>query len=232
MNDPLTDPFLAMEAMRPKPRRRPCPDCSHDISAHVRKSKSTYGICTNCDCKGTTRTVSSAEMKRRKTRGAAGEREVVRWLRVHGWSEAFRTPGSGAWRPYGAADVSPFPVDVATGWPPDWPEDRRQPLNGPWMFEVKFNESLDTYGRGWPGEAFVRKTLRTLQQQAAAYNRGTTGREIHAALWGRTAGTTWRVWVPAGLYLQGSIRTDPADWVEVTPEAWNDLAHELMEVSR
>lgn len=128
---------------------------------------------------------------RSRRRGKDGEREVVRLWHREGWTEAFRTPGSGSWRPYGAGDQSPFPLDVASGWPGGYPGER-SPWAGPWMVEVKYDERVRLPG-------FVRATLRKADQQAVRYRDTTGGRVVHPCAFMRRNREPWRVFYPIEL---------------------------------
>lgn len=202
--DQYPDPYLAMEAMRQPPKYRPPAPPK--------------------------RTVDPGEMKRIRRRGKAGEYEVVKAFKAHGWPDAFRTPGSGAWRPYGAQDTSPFPLDVASGWPAGYPEDRRSPMAGPWIVEVKFDERMAKAGRGIIGEAFIRATLKKVDQQWRQYVDVPGARKIQPALWGRASNQQWRVFVRTAAVLEwvGSATVRPElQWLEVPADTFFDLSHHV-----
>lgn len=136
-----------------------------------------------------------------RERGRKSEAAVVRAWRAAGWPDAFRTPGSGSWRPYGAEDSSPFPLDIASGWPVGWAGDR-EPWAGPWMIEVKWDERVAQPSRaGWIGEAFIRRTLRTVRDQARRYNATVGGAGVTPVAFMRAARQPWRVFVPAGVVI-------------------------------
>lgn len=205
------DPYVAMEAMQPAPRPpRPVPP---------------------------KRVVDPAAMKRARRRGRNGEYEVVRAFKQRGWPDAFRTPGSGSWRPYGAQDTSPFPLDVASGWPEGWPLDERGPMAGPWMVEVKFDERMGRPGRsGVLGESFIRATAKKAHQQWHQYIDVPGSRPVQPAFFGRASNGHWRVFVPQTTlvnWLVGSTAARaPTDWVEVSYDLFFDelapfVAHTL-----
>jgi hypothetical protein len=172
---------------------------------------------------------SPAELKRRRMRGKSGEREVVQQHKLNGWPDAFRTPGSGAWRPYGAGDSSPFPLDVAAGWPTGWSSDRRSPMAGPVMVEVKFDERMMQASRkGIVGEAFVRATCRKTEQQWRQYRSSPGSRMVWPVVFARANRSPWRIFVleqMLGRYVGIAGATAlSVDWVEVSDDLyWNLL---------
>jgi len=119
-----------------------------------------------------------------KNKGSKGEGEVVKAWRSHGWTDAARSPGSGALRPY-PGDVSPWPGDLIG--------------TGPWLVEVKRNERdllRPARGGGWPGDAFVRGVARELRSLSALHLKTNPLARVRPCLWTRANLQAWTVWVP------------------------------------
>lgn len=144
-----------------------------------------------------------AKGKWARNRGATAEREVVRRYVAHGYSRAHRQPMSGGMRTYGdARDTSPWPGDVGGV--------------EPWLVEVKHSKYVDIAGRGWAGEAFVRRVLKDL---TALWSKYPTTLPV---LWARGGNPgiriTWRLWIPAMVFADKFALSlhNRDDWVEVT----------------
>lgn len=145
-----------------------------------------------------------------RDKGKRGEREVRDIYRAHGWTDAALAPGSGALRPYGPRDVSPWPCDLIG--------------TGDWIVEVKFDEAAGAPSRGWTGEAFVRRTLRRLDQTWRRHVDATIGvAPPRPCAWIRPSRAPWRVWLPTGLLdtsLGGWYDSRLAGWVGVPLELY------------
>ena len=146
-----------------------------------------------------------------RRKGSRAEREVVAMWRANGWPRACRSPGSGALRPYGPRDASPWPGDLAHV--------------GPWIVEVKCDERAASLGRhGIEGEAFVRFVLRRMGPRSEV-----VGSKRWRCLFVRSARRPWRVWVqPELLAATHAGRVPMTDgWLEVTPGDFFDLARHV-----
>jgi hypothetical protein len=138
-------------------------------------------------------------------------------FRAAGYDRACRSPGSGAIRPYGAGDMSPWPGDLA--------------FTGPFMVEVKYDERVWNQGGGktWIGSTFIRKTLRDLDKLAARRVIGKP-RPI-PVLFARSNLKPWRVFVRAADL--DNVLFDPpftfvqfpghGEWAEIPPDVFFDL---------
>lgn len=120
--------------------------------------------------------------KRSGAKGRSGELEVRDIWRAHGWTAAGRSPGSGALRPHGVQDVSPWPGDLFG--------------TGHWIVEVKRDERVAAPSRGWVGEAFVRGRARDLERLVARHRESRMGLAVvEGCLWARANRSRWTVWV-------------------------------------
>lgn len=159
-------------------------------------------------------------------KGAEAEAEVVRLWRANGWPRARRQPGSGSWRPYGARDASPMPLDVGAV--------------DPFLVSVKRDKRLarPQIGTRLPGAAFARRAIRELLQVVERRPVGTVSIPVLFGRPGLGEGQNgWRVWLPE-LALYGWLRDagqvlwagDMSNFVEIpwwaffpligTEEAW------------
>ena len=142
----------------------------------------------------------------RKNKGRQGEIEVMHMFRDAGYTDAARAPGSGAYRPYGSGDLSPWPGDLA--------------FVKPWLVEVKYAEASVAGGeRTWPGSTFIKATLRDLSKLADRRNAqfGIRVREI-PVLFTRANFEPWRVFVRDHVFhgpLTEDVRGEVDRWVEV-----------------
>lgn len=142
-----------------------------------------------------------------RQKGKAGEREVVELWRAHGWPRAARSPGSGAVRPYGAGDMSPWPGDLFG--------------TRPWLVEVKFDEKVKAHSRGWEGEAFIRSTLKGLAKLSLRHNAVVGAGRVLPVLFARGTLRAWRVFVPSPLFVArfgGSPNHSDVSWTEIDVE--------------
>lgn len=157
------------------------------------------------------RPIGVAESKRRRGRGKSGEREVVKLYVAHGYPRAMRQPGSGALRDMGGLPILPGDIRGVDPWAP---------------VEVKFAEASARPGRGWPGEAFVRVTLKKL---ASEHRTLPIGSPYMPVAWFRCNRSPWRVFVPTGVFLTAlryDAVADLADWIELTPDFYfSEVAH-------
>lgn len=149
-------------------------------------------------------------MRSSQQKGKRGEREVVAYWRLYGWDKAHRSPGSGALRPYGARDLSPYPCDVVG--------------IAPFMCEVKYDERARKAGRGWPGQAFVKATLKDLQTTWFAHA-GVVGsrHDPIPCAFVRGSFEDWTVWVPEWFCAIGWQVPEGAWQHPETPLAWAGL---------
>lgn len=203
------DPYVAMEAMR----------STRPIDAR--------GLGAKKRSRGTEATPPTPEAKaasaRSRRRGKDGEREAVAIWRSHGYANARRTPGSGAWQPNAPGNAPPFPGD----------------LMGvePFLVEVKHTKYSDLPGRSWPGAAFIRTVcihLDSVWRQTMV--RGALPRipVIMCRVQGQAR--VFRFFVPAYVFLgrvgvpsphaffekMSDVRA-PFDWVELDEQTFFDL---------
>lgn len=137
-------------------------------------------------------------------KGKRGEREVVTLWRQHGWPKAARSPGSGALRPYGAGDLSPWPGDLIG--------------TEPWIVEVKYDERVYARSRGWWGSGFLRQVLEDLGKLADRHASVIGRREPPVpVLFARSNHRPWRVFVPEPVFRRayGLGPAGDGGWVEV-----------------
>ena len=149
----------------------------------------------------------------RKNKGRQGEIEVMHLFRDAGYTDAARAPGSGAYRPYGAGDLSPWPGDLA--------------FVRPWLVEVKYAEASIAGGtKTWSGSTFIKATLRDLGKLADRRNAqpGRRHRDI-PVLFTRANFEPWRVFVRDGVFREATVPgfPHPDRWVEVDARFFFDV---------
>jgi hypothetical protein len=155
-----------------------------------------------------------------KQKGARGEAEVVEMFRANGYAKAARSPGSGAMRPYGAGDLSPWPGDLIGV--------------EPFLVEVKYDERVyaqgDVIQRTWAGSPFIKVTLRALEKLADRHNGIVGGTRVIPVLFARSNMKGWRVFIPQTVFLDEVQAGEPCvqgfpdpTYVEVSPDDFFSL---------
>lgn len=143
------------------------------------------------------RSIGAAESKRRRERGKRAEREAAHLWRANGWPNARRQYASGAMRGAGGEVILPGDIAGVNPWCP---------------VEVKYQEVAAKVGRGWPGDAFVRATIKKLLSEWATRPAGALWYPclmVRVSVPGRKALEGWRIFVPSGLFVVVMRGDDP-----------------------
>ena len=85
-------------------------------------------------------------------------------------------------------------------------------MYGPWAAEVKFSTDMDRPGRGWPGEAFLRATIKETEALRPFFPP-----TVLLCVWGRGTRGEWRIFVPMLAFTRavGAECGSSGAWVEL-----------------